>query len=591
MEPWILSIRILLRYLATVSAVIALVSAGVCKDQAALSNCEVQHHGQDAHRLVVLIHGIANTEHRMDNVRDAITTAMPDADLLAPTYSTSIYASDDPRTISVGIADCVKRIYESKYSDVVLVGYSAGGLLLRKAYLISRGYTSDDQNNMEGAQQDWGAHVSRIVLLAGMNRGWSIDPAPANMNWIDRLKIRLANALTPASLGALIKSMRRGSPFVVDLQIDWMRMAEDAREAARQVPVTIQLLGDKDDVVSRTDSIDLESGAAFIYKRFPDPTTHLNAVDFSGDVGAIRKTVFTDALTTPTSQLASDYRPEGNIKPDFSISTVVFVVHGIRDPGPDWTASIARQLEAMQPSLKAIPSSYDFFPMGKFLFDFEREKNVRWMMDQYTAAMAKYPKAKFSFIGHSNGTFLLAQALRNYPACRFERAALAGSVLPTRFPWHQTRGKILSVRNYVATSDWVVGIFPHLYELLRPNKADIGGAGFLGFDSDDSVRKEQVTYVIGGHGAALAPGVIPNILSFILQQPETPISPSSLASSQSSCAIWLSRLCWLVWLFLLFIVVGIAWLIKRYTRNKTRIVRVAVILLYLVILIALLNTV
>ncbi len=562
------------------------------EDKPAVANCKVQQQGPNAHRLVVLLHGIANSEHRMDDVRDSILAAMPDADFLAPTFSTSIYASDDPRTIAASIAECVSRVFDPKYSDVVLVGYSAGGLLLRKAYLISRGYSSDDPNSMQRVKEEWGSRVSRIVLLAGMNRGWSIDPAPANMSWFTRFKIRVANALTPASVGGLIKSMRRGAPFVVDLQIDWMRMAEDAREANQHLPMTIQLLGDRDDIVSKTDSIDLESGAAFIYKRLPDPTNHMTAVNFSGDIGQLRKRVFLDALTTPPERLTGDYLPEAEIVPDFSITDVVFVVHGIRDPGADWTAEIARQLEGMKPGLKAIPSSYGYFPMGKFLLDFEREKNVRWMMDQYTAAMARYPKAKFSFIGHSNGTFLLAQALRNYPACRFERAALAGSVMPANFPWHNTGGKINAVKNYVATADYVVGIFPHFYEVLRPNTSNIGGAGFVGFYRDDLVRKEQVTYVIGDHGAALVPGVMANIISFILRQPnETPISPNCFATAQSRGAVWASKFCWLIWLGLLSILVGIAWFLTHMTKGKRFVIRLAVLAAYIGLLILLLNTI
>jgi pimeloyl-ACP methyl ester carboxylesterase len=562
------------------------------EDKPAVSNCKVQQQGPNAHRLVVLLHGIANIEHRMDDVRDSILAAMPDADLLAPVFSNRIYASDDPRTIAASIAECITRVFDPKYSDVVLVGYSAGGLFLRKAYLISRGYSSDDPNRMQRVKEEWGSRVSRIVLLAGMNRGWSIDPAPANMSWFTRFKIRAANALTPASVGGLIKSLRRGAPFVVDLQIDWMRMAEEAREAKQSLPITIQLLGDKDDIVSTTDSIDLESGAAFIYKRLPDPTTHMNAVNFSGDVGHLRKRVFLDALTTPAEKLAGDYLPEAEIVPDFSTTDVVFVVHGIRDPGADWTAEIARQLEGMKPGLKAIPSSYGYFSMGKFLLDFEREKNVRWMMDEYTAAMARYPKAKFSFIGHSNGTFLLAQALRNYPACRFERAALAGSVMPANFPWHNTGGKINTVRNYVATADYVVGVFPHLYEVLRPDMSNIGGAGFVGFYGDDLVRKEQVTYVIGGHGAALAPGVMPNIISFILQQPhEAQISRDCYATAQSRLAVWSSKLCWLAWLLLLAILVGIGWLLTHLTRHKIFAIRLSVLQVYIGLLIVLLNTI
>jgi alpha-beta hydrolase superfamily lysophospholipase len=144
---------------------------------------------------------------------------------------------------------------------------------------------------------------------------------------------------------------------------------------------------------------------------------------------------------------------------DDTVEHVVFVVHGIRDHGY-WTGRLARRIQrvARQQGTKcvAITSRYGYFPMWPFIFSYiMRQRNVRWFMDQYTAAIAKYPNARVSFLGHSNGTYLLANALRHYPCCRFERAIFAGSVVRTTFPWDQmiAEGRIKQVRNVVAASD------------------------------------------------------------------------------------------------------------------------------------------
>ena len=49
--------------------------------------------------------------------------------------------------------------------------------------------------------------------------------------------------------------------------------------------------------------------------------------------------------------------------------------------------------------------------MLPFLLSAYRRKNVEWLMDRYTEVVARYPNATVSYIGHSNGTYLLAKAL------------------------------------------------------------------------------------------------------------------------------------------------------------------------------------
>ena len=103
-------------------------------------------------------------------------------------------------------------------------------------------------------------------------------------------------------------------------------------------------------------------------------------------------------------------------------------------------------------------------------------------MDQYAEALAKYPNAKgrFHYIGHSNGTYLVARALKEYPCCRFKHIAFAGSVVHKKYDWtHFMSSQVEAVANYVATTDWVVALFPKALQIMRLQ--DLGSAGFDGF--------------------------------------------------------------------------------------------------------------
>ena len=118
-------------------------------------------------------------------------------------------------------------------------------------------------------------------------------------------------------------------------------------------------------------------------------------------------------------------------------------------------------------------------------------------MDQYTEARVRYPNAKFSYVGHSNGTYLVARALRDYAAAKFARIVFAGSVVRCDYDWEKyskaadgeicRHSRVEKVLNYVATSDWVVAMFPKAMQLYRP--IDLGGAGHDGFKQAFSLRQ------------------------------------------------------------------------------------------------------
>ncbi len=200
--------------------------------------------------------------------------------------------------------------------------------------------------------------------------------------------------------------------------------------------------------------------------------------------------------------------------PDPTITDLVFVVHGIRDKG-FWTQKIACTIKHLVEEdglqgkriVESWTESYGYFPMLPFMFRAARQRKVEWLMDRYAEARARYPRAVFHYVGHSNGTYLAAQALRDYPACRFGHIVFAGSVVRRDYDWmHLIRPAIARpkrverVLNYVATGDWVVALFPKGVQPWR--RFNLGSAGHDGFDQatpDGPVH--DVKYIIGGHGA------------------------------------------------------------------------------------------
>jgi hypothetical protein len=193
--------------------------------------------------------------------------------------------------------------------------------------------------------------------------------------------------------------------------------------------------------------------------------------------------------------------------------------------------------------------------MLSFLLAPDRQKNVRWFMDLSTQMMARYPAAAHHYVGHSNGTYILVSALKRSATCKVKNVVFAGSVVPSAFDWtrYTESGQVSYVRNDAATADWVVAIFPHLFELFAsalaqfnissPKWLDLGAAGFNGF-YDDSARDH--TWLPGQHDAALN----------VFGRDEDPVPP--VLGRQNRLVGYLSKFAWLVLPVVAAIFVGIS---------------------------------
>jgi pimeloyl-ACP methyl ester carboxylesterase len=509
--------------------------------------------------LVVIAHGLLRGPSALGSVRSAVREAFPGCAIYMP--HTRFIRARPLERITADLVDAISELVaEGRIRRIVLIGHSIGALIVRRAAVLAHGESKDApfEECLERFReaQPWAGGIERLVLLAGLTRGWTMTSAH---NWWAATSLTLtaffAELLTNGQMTVL--GARRGSPFVVQTRLQWLALVR--RNGSRPIPV-VQLLGSVDDVVSPEDTVDYAvdlGNESFVLMELPH-TDHHQAVECEGDeVAQERRRQLIAALTRDPAQL----RASGDAIPaqfaadgpppvaDSSVTDLVFVIHGIRDRG-FWTQKIARKVmtEAAQAgrNARSMTLSYGYLAMLPFILPSVRRAKTRWLMDRYADYRALYPEATFYYVGHSNGTYLVARALRDYPAARFKRIVLAGSVVRADYDWQSliagSRGGTEQVLNYVASADWVVAIFPHG---LTPFKLfDLGGAGHHGFDQlaaprspgdrsawISSVRigqqtSHQVYFVGGGHSAGIRESQWDDIARFIVHgSPPHPADP------------------------------------------------------------------
>ena len=560
--------------------------------------------------LVVVLHGIGGSRKTMDGVLTAIRAERPDADIYCPDLA---YAGPLGPFSRVPIERIVNDLMEAiqthwqdrqtragnpvTYTAIILVGHSLGGVLARKIAILAYGETPGTPFEKEYAAyrepSPFADRINRIIMLAGLSRGWTVSSADRWMTafiW-GLLEIWGEIAAWVTGTPYTVFAVRRGAPFLVQTRLQWLALvmrptifqrwnppiSEPAKARLQVLCQThspafdlIQLLGTQDDTVSPEDmldnSVEMENTNYFIIevpnsthqqiKLMKRPSDTDRAIDQDTPEHQ-RYMQFTLALTTNRQDLqkiaiewedVSDVLPA---EPEWDVTDVVFVIHGIRDKG-FWTQKIARRIKQFARTstsdpkritdlpYRSVTASYGYFAMAPFVLQPVRIRKVAWLMDQYTEARVRFPNAKFSYVGHSNGTYLVARALKDYPAARFARILFAGSVVRSDFEWKAIAAapsgelcqapRVEKVLNYVATGDWVVAAFPKAMQRFK--SIDLGGAGHDGFDGAFTLNKAksleeaqaaikdkdvlQLAYVEGRHDAAIREMHWRDIASFVV---------------------------------------------------------------------------
>jgi pimeloyl-ACP methyl ester carboxylesterase len=501
----------------------------------------------------------------MNPVKEVVQQALgPRAKVMAPAMDMAAWSKAHPSLLALQVVRAIDAEWQQHaYRRIIFVGHSLGALIARKAYIIACGQQArapfepelaDAMKPHEFDGRPWATAVERIVLLAAMNRGWRVSH---HLNLL-RAPLWAAGSLYGTfskwltGRWHLIMHIRRGGEFMTNLRLQWIVLRNE--QGNRAGPLTIQLLGSIDDLVAPNDNIDLVSGGQFVYLDVP-MSSHTNIIEVNDPQVPQRRELLTAALTESESQLrekASIPSDDPITEPDLSVTNVVFVIHGIRDAGY-WTHKLARRVRTHASKVDATwateTSSYGYFPMLPFLLASGRREKVEWLMDQYADALARYPRATFHYVGHSNGTYLLAKALKLYRACRFDRVVFAGSVVRRNYEWHLAveRKQVRQVLNFVASGDWVVAWFPKLFEQIRIQ--DLGSAGHDGFKPHVDLPLQQVKYVRGGHGAAIEESMWEAISCFITQGHQ-PAQPAPLEKRRAWWVTTLGYLPGLVWVLI-----------------------------------------
>lgn len=542
-----------------------------------------------SNKLVVLLHAYMSGPQHLRPVRNIVAEQFPDADLFTPSYPAYWHSMSQPEEIVASLLRRVDQLWmknSGKYESIILVGHSLGALLARKLYVCACG-EPDNRISFEPELQrsdlnthdprDWAQKVDRLILLAGMNRGWRITHHLSLLNAVIwSLGVLFGNLVSLfTQRRALIMTIHKGAPFITQLRVQWIHMRNRAADRRVGNALTIQLLGSVDDMVSPEDNIDLSSGRDFVYLDVPF-SGHANVIEMDSTkslptkpndfqardrtVGDARKAIFESALIKSKDELndlaiiPSDL-PVDQQYPD--VTDVVFIIHGIRDAGY-WTHKVARRIlrraheENLKVRLATETSSYGYFPMLPFLFPATRRNKVEWLMDRYSEALALYPNAEFSFVGHSNGTYLLGRALREYPVCRFKNVVLAGSVIRIGYDWTKVSGQVNRVLNFVASRDWVVAFFPRAIQILKLQ--DLGSAGHDGFRNPNSVPElvSQVRYIRGGHGAALVEANWDSIAKFVLTGELNEVAQAIKTNRRNPLVSWPGFVAPLIWVGIAF---------------------------------------
>lgn len=503
--------------------------------------------------LVVLLHAWTLGRDSLEAVEHVVRETKPHADIFRPQLPLRMVSREDPHAIAENLLRDVDALWNTSlegnaYDQIILIGHSFGSILARKVFVLAHGVKADalrartmPRHLARHGIKPWASRIRRLILLAGANRGWTETSA---LSPVDRMFFGLGTFVGRVIEGATgqrptIFAIRRGAPFLTVLRLQWLALEDVLSEG--EWPLIVQLLGTIDDFVSPADHIDLATGRNFVYLEVPH-SGHLSVIHM-GEPAAQqciayveRRQRFRDALLQTPEQLslialslddvadqveaAPDDRDERELarrRPD--VTDVVFVVHGIRDHG-FWTKKVARDIKKLARSEgrvpRAVTSTYGYFPMLSFVLPWTRMAKVEWFLDQYVDARALYPNATFSFVGHSNGTYLLARALEMCSVIHFERVVFAGSVVRCRYDWTRFVPKqIGQVLNYVASADWVVALCTKGWETLRIQ--DLGSAGHDGFRGEVKNVVRDLEYVPGKHSAALSEDNWRDIAAFVVQ--------------------------------------------------------------------------
>jgi hypothetical protein len=538
---------------------------------------------------------------------EEILTAMPEADVFLIELGATVVSIRDPRMIvdrlRSEISEIVARVdHQSVYSGgtrpVILISGGLDSLLLRGALLaelsedLSSGSEVDSRRMTPfsgGASppSSRGPAAPSFLVFDLFPGGWSYG------HWKELLRSRMPGLFAPWAdflaayvttvyilfSGRLMRSLRRDSPFVIDMTLQWNRL----QHRDKDLPPTLLALSQR--LAKATGPGSLGSWPPMRM------TTYKNEDDtfrFADRLRAPLRQLLrvysqlrtpTGPLFSPTSSPArSVLEPASNLDPvtDLTIKKILLTVTG---PGKGWWRPIGKQGDAT----KVVPLQYSLREaVLYYLFPDILARPILSdgkFMTVYADHVARYPEAEFSVIAHGFGTFLVARMLGLYRGCVFDRVVLLGSVISRFFPWEEVlaQSQARQVVNLPASADWVSGVVFNVYESvrsadpLRPKFGKrLGGSGFgipISWVLNPSQSREalrqpaEAVLLKGGHGAGLGQEVFERLVRYATgDTPYLEIDATFLATAVNPSIKQVSNLARLVRSFVWLTISAILWL-------------------------------
>jgi len=111
---------------------------------------------------------------------------------------------------------------------------------------------------------------------------------------------------------------------------------------------------------------------------------------------------------------------------------IIISVHGIRTTGA-WQKQIASVVS--ENGWIYYPMDYGYFTAIHFALPFVRRSKITWFCRQFDQIKERFPEVTPSVVAHSNGTYIVANALKTYPHMRVDKLILCGSIVRQDFDW------------------------------------------------------------------------------------------------------------------------------------------------------------
>jgi pimeloyl-ACP methyl ester carboxylesterase len=240
----------------------------------------------------------------MASIGSAVKELRPESHVIIPRLPLTRTSFTNPldivRNLLATIEDQIafrKKQEWADFDDIILIGHSMGALLARKVYLLAGPESSEArfEDSLDGqlaTERSWFRKVSRIILFAGMNRGWTLTHHLHFFRfigwWISSFFADTLMAFSKDRLRFAIMNIRRGAPFLIELRLQWLALQRKNRElqtqavplgdAVAKLALTVQMLGTIDDKVAPGDNIDLSTGRDFVYLDVPS-SGHANVIE------------------------------------------------------------------------------------------------------------------------------------------------------------------------------------------------------------------------------------------------------------------------------------------------------------------------